>query len=256
MSDPSDRRDELASAYLDGEATPAERAQVEADPRLMARVGELGAVRSALAALTEPPDAATRERALAAATAAAGAPPAATVTRINRDRPRRRVVAVGAAAAAVIAAIVVAVVATRSSDHSTTSSATVAPAARDLTPAAASTGPAPTLASGATTTAPAGGGTTASGASTASDSGRAPAPPYLGVADNDSELRALVAQERTAAVTSAAVPVAPGACTVPSASLLGSVTWEGTPAYVFVANGEATVVRASDCRPLATVPLT
>jgi hypothetical protein len=81
------------------------------------------------------------------------------------------------------------------------------------------------------------------------------APPYLGVADNDSELRALVAQQRTAVVTSAA-PVVPGACTVPSASLLGSVTWQGTPAYVFVANGQATVVRESDCRPLATVPLT
>jgi hypothetical protein len=255
MSDPSDARDELASAYLDGEATPAERAQVEADPQLMARVGELGAVRSALAAPVEAPDAATRERALAAATAA-GVPPAATVTRIDRGRPRRRGLAVLGAAAAVIVAILVAVVATRSADHSTTSSATVAPAAGDLTPAAASTGPATTLASGATTTAPVGLGSTASGASTASDSGTASPPGYLGVADNDSELRALVARERTAAVTSAAAPVVPGACTVPSASLLGSVTWEGTPAYVFVADGEATVVRASDCRPLATVPLT
>jgi hypothetical protein len=43
---------------------------------------------------------------------------------------------------------------------------------------------------------------------------------------------------------------------VPAATLVGTVTWQGTAALVFVANGLATVIQVSDCRPIATVPLT
>ena len=50
MSDESLRRDELVSAYLDGEATPAEIAEVEGDDALLARVEELRVVPDALAA--------------------------------------------------------------------------------------------------------------------------------------------------------------------------------------------------------------
>ena len=49
MSDERLHQDELVSAYLDGEATPAEIAEVEASDALLARVEELRAVRDAVA---------------------------------------------------------------------------------------------------------------------------------------------------------------------------------------------------------------
>ena len=45
---------ELASAYLDGEATPDERARVEADPILLAEVERLRAAAAAVAAVDAP----------------------------------------------------------------------------------------------------------------------------------------------------------------------------------------------------------
>lgn len=63
--DPSS--DELVSAYLDGEATEAERARVEADPELRARVETFRAISSAVATPPLMPDAAAREAAIAAA---------------------------------------------------------------------------------------------------------------------------------------------------------------------------------------------
>ena len=47
MSDEQLRQDELVSAYLDGEATPAEVAEVEASDVLLARVEEFRAMRDA-----------------------------------------------------------------------------------------------------------------------------------------------------------------------------------------------------------------
>ena len=63
--DPSS--DELVSAYLDGEATEAERALVESDPALRARVETFRGVSSAVATPPPMPDAAAREAAIAAA---------------------------------------------------------------------------------------------------------------------------------------------------------------------------------------------
>lgn len=45
---PEEESDALVSAYLDGEATAAERARVEADPALLARLEQFRSVRSAL----------------------------------------------------------------------------------------------------------------------------------------------------------------------------------------------------------------
>ncbi len=73
MNDHSLPDDELVSAYLDGEATAAERARVEADPRLRARVDAFGAVAEAVSAPVAAPSAADRERLVAAALAAADA---------------------------------------------------------------------------------------------------------------------------------------------------------------------------------------
>ena len=53
-TDPADD-DLLASLYLDGEATPAERARVEADPRLVAQVQAFEAMANELSSVTPPP---------------------------------------------------------------------------------------------------------------------------------------------------------------------------------------------------------
>lgn len=57
----------LASAYLDGEVTPEERAQVEASQEVLAEVERLRQVRAVLGATTEPPPISVREEHLAAA---------------------------------------------------------------------------------------------------------------------------------------------------------------------------------------------
>lgn len=62
-----DERTLLASAYLDGEATDAERRQVEADPELLDEVEALRQVRAVLGATTPPPPISVRESHLAAA---------------------------------------------------------------------------------------------------------------------------------------------------------------------------------------------
>jgi len=267
MSDPpDDQRDELASAYLDGEATPTERAQVEADPALVRRVAELGVVRAALGAPGPSAGAETRDRAITAALAAA-TPPATTVTPIDRPRSSRRAFAVlGAAAAAVAVIAAVAVVATRSSNSGNSTSAGVSTTAR----AAGSTatfGPETQSAGAATSAAPTGGvssttvAASAAGRDASAAAGTTSAPPYLGVADDDSDLRALLGATSASAVSAPPAPASPAtptanSCTVPGATLVGTVTWQGTQALVFVANGLATVIQLSDCRPIATVPLT
>lgn len=118
MTDP-DHLDELASAHLDGTASPEEAAQVAADPALQARVEDLRAVRAAVGALP-PVDPARRDTAIAAALAAfeegaSGAEahgPAATVTPLatvatRRGPSPRALRVVGVAAAIVLLAALV-----------------------------------------------------------------------------------------------------------------------------------------------------
>ena len=105
--------DELASAYLDGVASPEEAARVDADPALQARVEELRAVRAALAEVPEV-DAIRRDAAIAAALAAfdeEGAEPDAALPVVPLA-PRRRlspttVRVLGAAAVVAILALLV-----------------------------------------------------------------------------------------------------------------------------------------------------
>jgi hypothetical protein len=59
--------DELASAYLDGEASDADAARIEADPSMQARVNELRAVTEALDANVAPADEFLRRRQIGAA---------------------------------------------------------------------------------------------------------------------------------------------------------------------------------------------
>lgn len=112
-----DQADEVASAYLDGQASPAEVARIEADPQLRARVEALERARAALQAAV-PVDPARREAALASALAVAAepggvlagdpsVPEAAVLARPRRWRaapsPRRRYLT--AAAAVAVAAL-------------------------------------------------------------------------------------------------------------------------------------------------------
>jgi len=65
-----DELDELAAAYLDGEATPAEIERVESDPEIQARVEEFRELTEAIAAPVTPPSATERDAAVAEALAA------------------------------------------------------------------------------------------------------------------------------------------------------------------------------------------
>jgi hypothetical protein len=100
--------DELVSAVVDGEATEAERAAVEADPRLAARRRVFDSTRVALT--VEPIDPAARDRAIRAAVEDAtsaeprtGAEPESdTVVALAWERRRRRIATIVAIAAAVL----------------------------------------------------------------------------------------------------------------------------------------------------------
>jgi hypothetical protein len=97
---------ELASAYLDGEATADERARVEGDPALLAEVERLRRVRDAVAA-TSPAPPAQRDAAIAQALAAfdelqVDAPTPPNVVPMSSRRRARWMQGLTAAAAAVV----------------------------------------------------------------------------------------------------------------------------------------------------------
>jgi hypothetical protein len=107
---PDDDRDELASAYLDGEATPEETARVEADPALTARVAELRAVARAVADPATPPDDQARDQAIERAMAAfddvaRGTPVDLAAERRRRSRTRLWVASVAAAVLVALVAV-------------------------------------------------------------------------------------------------------------------------------------------------------
>lgn len=96
MSDFSPDQDELASAYLDDDATVEERALVEADAVLLARVEQLRSVRDALAEPVAVPTAEQRDAAIAAALGAAN------VVNLEAARGQRRLRIASIAAAVVL----------------------------------------------------------------------------------------------------------------------------------------------------------
>ena len=97
MTEFSPDQDELASAYLDGEATHDERTLVEGDPELLARVETLRGVREALSAPTPAPSASARDAAVARALRAS------PIVDLRAERARRRMRIASIAAAVVIA---------------------------------------------------------------------------------------------------------------------------------------------------------
>jgi hypothetical protein len=96
-------RDELVSAFLDGEATPAERAQIEGDPELLKRATELRSVADLVAAPVLV-DRALRSGQIEAALAQSSTAP--NITSLETRRKRRLDPRVLSAAAVVLAAIV------------------------------------------------------------------------------------------------------------------------------------------------------
>jgi hypothetical protein len=126
MSEFPPDQDELASAYLDGEATAAERARVEADPALRERVEQLRSVQDALTAPVPPPTTAQRDAAIAAAL---GATSATNVVDLRSERARRGL-RIASVAAAILLVIGVAGVLLRAAGDSDTkrSAATAATA--------------------------------------------------------------------------------------------------------------------------------
>ncbi|MEL6891635.1 MAG: hypothetical protein AAFP84_08570 [Actinomycetota bacterium] len=96
MTDDPTQDELLASAYLDGEVTPDERARVEGDPELLAEVDRIRQVRAIVMADIEPAPVSTRESHLAAAldvwdqlAAGDAAPGLAAATPISTVRDRR-----------------------------------------------------------------------------------------------------------------------------------------------------------------------
>jgi hypothetical protein len=145
----------LASAYLDGEATPDERARVEADPTLLADVDRLRAV-SRLLQDTEPAPISVREQHLAAALSAwdrlpdaerLGSDRAALTTSLDerrRARANRWLLGAAAALVMVLAGGLVLQTAHRDdTDDSFASEASAEVRSASTTAAAAESGPAP-----------------------------------------------------------------------------------------------------------------
>ena len=155
MTDESLRGDELVSAYLDGEATPAEIAEVEQDVALMARVEQLRAVRDAVAAPVPAMSEEQRDQMISAALAVATEEAAERrEAKIVPIRRRREALLAVAAAAMLLAAVVSAgLIASRGGDDDAETAAD-ASAAFDVAAEAEPEAAAPAEAAPAPTTAP------------------------------------------------------------------------------------------------------
>ncbi len=132
MNDESRQSDEPVSAYLDGEATPAEIAEVERDNALLARVERLRAVRDAMAAPVPPMSAERRDQMISAALEVADAEAAERreAKIIPLHRPRQTLLAVAAAAVVLAAVVSAGLIASRGGDDADQTAAG-APAAVD-----------------------------------------------------------------------------------------------------------------------------
>ena len=136
MSDERLHQDELVSAYLDGEATPAEIAEIEASDALLARVEELRTVRDAVAEVVAPLPADRQDDLIGAALGVADAEAAARVEAkvVPLRRPQRLLLAMAAAVAVLAAVVGTGLIAGRGGDESA-ELASVATGVEDAAPA-------------------------------------------------------------------------------------------------------------------------
>lgn len=139
MSDEQLHDDELVSAYLDGEATPAEIAEVEASDALLARVGELRAVRDAVAEPVVLLSVERRDEMIGAALGVADATDAARLEAkvVPLQRPQRLLLAMAAAVIVLAAVVGTGLIASRGSDEADTAAAPAAEAGVDSSAAMA-----------------------------------------------------------------------------------------------------------------------
>jgi hypothetical protein len=275
---------EMASAYLDGELDATERAAAVADPEVMAEVESFARVRAVLGEI-DPAVASTKTAAIAAALAefdaihtapssptAPEAVHAAAATNVVSLQSRRvrtyRVLSRVAAVVVVGAVVVTALNASRGDDNNdSATSATEIPAAtpseQPQTKAAGAV-----EAATAATDAPAGTMAAASDAGAAADSAAAAVP----VIDTTEALEQFAADVESAPTTTvssqplsaeappqygnpAPVGEAPVACLSPAQVVLGSILFQGTPAFAVrdTATGDLQAVDAGDCHVLVAV---
>ena len=269
---------ELASAYLDGELDATERAAAAADPDVMQAVASIARVRAALGEVA-PVVASTKTAAIAAAlaefdalhaTAEPVVAPVAVATVISMQARRQRAYRALTRVAAVLVVGVVVVTALKAlgggeSKDSATSATAFQPAATE----------APQLKIAADTASPAAAteaaaGTVAAGANSAAGSTTADVPEV----DSDEALKQYAASFEAqaaaptaaatetsvaAAATAAPAPAAGGfasiACLSSDQTLLGSIIFQGTPAYAVhdAASGTVQAIDQTDCRVLREV---
>jgi negative regulator of sigma E activity len=267
--------DELASAYLDAELDPTERAAVSADPEVMATVESFARVRSALGEI-EPVVGSAKDDALAAALAefdarhiaATAAAPVAKVTSLQSRRRAYRALTSVAAAVAILAIGVAAISSTRGGDNKSSSevapAGTIAPSAADAPSLKVS---AQTETAAAATAAPSAAGTIA--APTAADNASAGAatagPPPVDTRDALIQYAARIEgvaapapQTPTTTVPAdssyESIPV--GCLTSHQVVLGGPITVDGTLAYAVrdQDNGTLQAIDAANCTVLLEVP--
>ena len=268
--------DELASAYLDDELDPAERATASADPDVMATVESFARVRAALGDVA-PVDGSAKDDALAAAlaefdtrhVAATAAAPVATVTSLQSRRRAYRALTSVAAAVAILAIGVAAINGTRGNDSKASSAvepnaapaATISPGAADAPSLKVS---ADTVAAAGTAAAAAESIAAATAGGDASAGATVAAPPEV---DTKAALTEYVQRLQNAAPapqspsTTAQTDSAFGSPPVPCLTshqvvLGGPITVNGTLAYAIrdTSNGALQAIDATDCAVLLEVP--
>jgi hypothetical protein len=268
--------DELASAYLDAELDPLERARVEADEHVRARVAELAEVRDLVAAPVAPLAPDRREEMIRAALEAAvrdGEPPTAPVVPLEGRRRHRvlRVLAPAAAAAAAIGAVAFlarddpkddagTAARTASVEEDTAATILAGPAVTEA-PAGVEAEQATEAADGSAElsvpTAAAATGAPVDTAPAAAGSLAAHALTDLGEVSTPAELVARLQQRNSdgvgPATDTAQDVIAPWDCPDQPGTLIGIVVYTGERALVVSTDGSRYAVLDQDCRILATV---
>jgi hypothetical protein len=254
-------RDELVSAYLDGEATAEEQARIEADPELQARVAEFAATSDAVRADVPTVSDATRDAVLARVLGTVIAP--TNVVPLRRRRPAPATV-LGVAAAAIAVAFLGGAIALLANDgrgdDDTASTGSGAIAMSESDDAASNT----TAASGEDR---AGDG---AGDSADDSGGAAPSPAegipiddlgYLGAFDDDDALRERVELFALGAIDTTGTEanpelqatVLPPACEA-GAAIVYRADLDGQSVLVFVGAETVTVLATADCSIVTSFP--
>jgi hypothetical protein len=250
---------ELASAYLDDELDPVERAAADTDPDVMSMVDSFSRVRAMLGE-TEDVDAGTRTAAIAAALAEfdardvpSGAAPVAAAKVMSLQARRMRAYRVLTSVAATLFVGVVAVVAlnaSRGNDAKSSSASEGTSAAATASDAAL-----PQLKAAADTAAPSADASTTVAAATA---GAAPVESATSAGPEIDSRDAL--KQYAADLQSTQAPPAPGtpsssSCLTSDQTVLGPIVYQGKAAYAVrnQSTGLVQAIDANDCRVLADV---